>query len=219
MNRPDGRGVFITLEGGEGAGKTTQIKILEARLRAAGQRVVVTREPGGSAAAERIRAVILDAALELDAMTQLLLFNAARRDHWLKTIKPALQSGCVVLCDRFFDSTYAYQGAAGGLAIGAMRQLTSMAIGDAEPDLTLILDVAPGIGLARAGTRRGDGKADSFESKPAAFHSALRQGFLDIAAQEPDRCKVIDASGGSDEVADRIGAIIGQVFPELRVKA
>jgi dTMP kinase len=189
-----GKGYFITFEGGEGAGKSTQLRALAKSLQKQVSELVVTREPGGSPAAERIRTVLLDAALSLDAMTELMLFSAARRDHWLKTIQPALQRGALVLCDRFFDSTFAYQGAAGGVSQADMGTLTDLALNGARPDLTIILDIAPDTGLARAAIRRGTDSADSFEAKDIRFHQKIRQALLDIAAAEPKRCLVFDAT-------------------------
>jgi dTMP kinase len=201
-------GFFITFEGGEGAGKSTQVRHLAEALRSDGHDLLLTREPGGSPAAERMRAVLLDPALELDAMTQLMLFSAARRDHWVKTIAPALLRGAIVICDRFFDSTFAYQGAAGGVNEGDMRMMTKLALGDAAPDLTIILDIDPQIGLARAKARRGSSATDSFEAQDIGFHYKIRQALLDIYAREPERCAVVDARQSETELAAEIAAIV-----------
>lgn len=196
-------GCFITLEGGEGAGKSTLIRALAARLVAAGHQVLTTREPGGSPGAEAIRTVLLDASLgDLDATTQALLFAAARRDHVNATVRPALAAGKVVLCDRFIDSTRAYQGAGGALSRALIRRLETLAIGRTRPHLTLILDLDPDIGMARAAARHGNvlATSDRFEAKSLAFHRAVRAEFLAIAAAEPARCVVVDAAQGVDAV-------------------
>lgn len=201
------RGRFITLEGGEGAGKSTQIKRLMARLETRGIRVLSTREPGGSPKAERIREVILSgAAKDLGPMAEALLFSAARADHLDKTIRPALARGTWVLCDRFTDSTRAYQGALGNLDPALIRALERIVVGETTPDLTLILDLAPEDGLARAAARGqalGEG-ADRFEAEDIDFHRTLRQAFLDIAEAEPERCVVIPADADADTVERRI---------------
>lgn len=201
---------FITLEGGEGAGKSTQIRRLAAHLSAQGRRVVTTREPGGSPGAEAIRSVLLDTAMALDATTEALLFAAARRDHVRATILPALKAGEAVLCDRFIDSTRAYQGAGGDLSRAVIRRLETMAIGRTRPDLTIILDLDPAIGMARAATRRGAALAtsDRFERRDAAFHARVRAEFLAIAAAEPQRCVVVDANRPPDQVFKDLCALV-----------
>ena len=201
---------FITLEGGEGAGKSTQIRRLEAHLSARGRIVVTTREPGGSPGAEAIRSVLLDTAMALDATTEALLFAAARRDHVRATIMPALKAGKVVLCDRFIDSTRAYQGAGGDLSRAVIRRLETMAIGRTRPDLTIILDLDPAIGMARAAARRGAALAtsDRFERRDVAFHFRVRAEFLAIAAAEPQRCVVVDASRPPDQVFADLSALV-----------
>ncbi len=187
------RGFFITFEGGEGAGKTTQIRRLEARLGATGREVVITREPGGSPGAEAIRALLVTGDAERwSPMTETLLMYAARRDHIERVIAPALARGAVVLCDRFADSTRAYQGAGGGAPAEFIGALEAAVLGGVRPDLTLILDLPADMGLARAAGRGGS--EARFESKGAAFHSRLRAAFLAIAEAEPDRCVLIDAT-------------------------
>ncbi len=187
------RGRFITLEGGEGAGKSTQIRLLADALAACGKEVVVTREPGGSKGAEEIRALLVSGETgRWGPVTEALLHTAARRDHLERTVWPALDAGRWVICDRFFDSTMAYQGYGLGLGRDLVGALQSTALGDFRPDLTLILDLPVETGLSRAIARRGG--EDRYERMDIDFHRRLRDGFLDIAAREPERCAVIDAS-------------------------
>jgi dTMP kinase len=209
MNAPD-RGRFITLEGGEGTGKSTQAQLLAQRLEQMGIPVVVTREPGGSPGAEALREVILSGkAAPFGPAGEAILFSAARIDHIDHTIAPALKSGAWVVSDRFADSTRAYQGAAGKLAPALIASLERVAIGDVRPDLTLILDLQTEKGLSRAAVRRGKTEtADRFEREGAAFHKTLRQAFLDIARAEPERCAVIDADKPPQEVAAAIWACV-----------
>jgi dTMP kinase len=203
------RGRFITLEGGEGVGKSVQAKRLEDRLAGLGLAVVRTREPGGSPGAEAMREAILSGfAAEFNSAGQALLFSAARADHLDKTILPALTSGAWVLSDRFADSTRAYQGAAGNLPPEFIASLERLTVGANQPDLTLILDLDPEVGLKRAGARRQTGPTDRFESEGLPFHKILRQAFLDIAAAEPQRCIVINAGGTEDEVAAAIWSAV-----------
>ncbi len=198
------KGGFITLEGGEGAGKSTQIQRLAAALKQAGHPVLTTREPGGSPGAEAIRSLLVEGAVDRwDAVTELLLHYAARRDHLAQTILPALQSGTWVICDRFADSTMAYQGYGLSLGRGVVERAHALAVGDTRPDLTVILDVPLDIGLARAQARDG-GDANRYERMDRDFHQRIRDGFLDIAKREPDRCIVIDAAAGADTVHTRI---------------
>jgi len=193
------RGRLITFEGGEGAGKSTQVDLLLAALGHAGITATRTREPGGSEGAEAIRRLLLDGATERwDAVGEALLLYAARRDHVVRLIQPALDRGVWVICDRFADSTLAYQGYGRGLPLADLLALHTLALGDFAPDLTLILDLPVAEGLARAARRSGN--ADRFERLDAAFHERLRQGFLQIAADNPERCLVIDAAGDSGSV-------------------
>lgn len=202
------RAPFITFEGGEGAGKTTQTRLLADQLASAGISCLVTREPGGAPFAEEIRALLLRPDLPpRSAMTEALLFLAARADHVAETITPALDAGKWVISDRFADSTFAYQGAAGGVPHATLAELHRLALGDFRPDLTIILDLPPDIGLARIGARHGQG-ADHFESRAIAYHEALRQGFLAIAAENPGRCVLIDASPPPEDVAARIWTVV-----------
>lgn len=196
-------GKFITLEGGEGAGKSTQARRLAAALEAEGHTTVMTREPGGSPGAEDIRKLLVEGEPgRWSALSETLLLFAARTDHIERTIRPALRDGRIVICDRFTDSTYAYQGIARGLARETIRRIEAVAVAEFRPDLTLVLDLPPPAGLERAAARGG---AESrFEQFDLAFHDRLRQAFLDLAKRSPERCVVIDAAGGEDEVAARI---------------
>lgn len=201
------RGRFITVEGGEGAGKSTQVDLLVAALARAGIAHRRSREPGGSAGAEAIRQLLLDGADERwDAIGEALLLNAARRDHVVRLIEPALAAGCWVVCDRFADSTLAYQGYGRGLPVADLAALHRFALGDFAPDLTLILDLPAEEGLRRAARRSA--AADRFERLDPAFHERLRQGFRRIAADDPARCVVIDAAGDRDDVHRAVLAAI-----------
>jgi dTMP kinase len=203
------RGRFITLEGGEGAGKSVQARRLEARLKDAGLDVVRTREPGGSPHAEALREVILSGvAKAFGPESEAMLFAAARIDHLDQTILPALERGAWVVSDRFADSTRAYQGAAGNLPAEFVARLEEVAVGRNRPDLTLILDIPPETGLERAALRRGAQGADRFEGEGIDFHRVLRRAFLAIAAAEPARCAVIDALKTEDEVEAAIWATV-----------
>ena len=206
-------GRFITFEGGEGAGKSTQLKRLAETLRERGREVVTTREPGGSPGAEQIRSLLVSGEPDRwDGMTEALLHFAARRDHLRATVWPALKAGKWVLCDRFADSTLAYQGYGRGLPIADLQALQRVALGDFAPDLTLILDLPVAEGFARAAGRAGS--ADRFERLDPDFHELLRQGFLRIAADHPGRCVLIDASGDIESVH---GAVIAAIAGRLRV--
>ncbi len=200
---PQTRGRFITLEGGEGAGKSTQLRRLAETLAARGIDVVTTREPGGSKGAEEIRALLVSGETgRWGPVTEALLHTAARRDHLERTVWPALEAGRWVLCDRFFDSTMAYQGYGLGLGRALVEGLQKTALGDFRPDLTLILDIAVATGLRRAAARHGG--EDRYERMDIGFHQRLRDGFLDIAGREPERCAVIDADADLDTVQARI---------------
>jgi dTMP kinase len=200
---------MITVEGGEGAGKSTQVDLLAGALVGAGIAVERTREPGGSEGAEAIRRLLLDGATERwDAVGEALLLYAARRDHVVRLIEPALARGTWVVCDRFADSTLAYQGYGRGLPLADLAALHRFALGDFAPDLTLILDLPVADGLARAARRSVD--ADRFERLDAAFHERLRQGFRQIAADHPERCVVIDAAGEVDSVHRAVIAAVAE---------
>lgn len=202
------RGRFITFEGGEGTGKSTQVARLVERLSARGLEVVRTREPGGSPGAEAIRDLVVSGTADRwSARTELLLMYAARSDHLERTILPALDAGRWVVSDRFADSSRVYQGAGGGAEADLIETLDRGIVGDHQPDLTLVFDLPVEIGLERALSR---GAAETrFESKGLAFHQRLRDGFARISAEQPERCRVIDATGTPDQVADRVwGAIL-----------
>ena len=200
-------GRFITFEGGEGAGKSTQLKRLVARLQAAGREVVATREPGGSPGAESIRDLVLKGSADRwSPLTETLLMYAARRDHVERVIRPALERGAWVVCDRFADSTRAYQGAAGGVDPGLIAAMETYVLEQTRPDLTLIFDLPVDVGLDRAHARAGSEMR--FESKGLAFHERLRAGFLAIARAEPNRCAVVDACGALDEVEAAVWAAV-----------
>lgn len=201
-------GKFITLEGGEGAGKSTQAPRLAAHLERAGHTVCITREPGGAPGAEAIRKLLVTGDPgRWDAATETLLHYAARRSHLTDTIRPALARGEWVVCDRFADSTLAYQGYVGGVDKGFISEIHARVAGDMTPDLTLILDLPPEAGLARA-QARGEGE-DRYERMGLDFHQRLRAAFLEIAAKEPERCMVIDADGDMETVAARIKTAVG----------
>lgn len=205
------RGRFITLEGGEGAGKSTLIRGLCDRLSAQSIDVVITREPGGTPGAEVLRDILLTGATDRwSPVTEALLMYAARVDHVERLIEPALAGGSWVISDRFADSTMAYQGAAGGVPFDRIKTLHAAALGTFQPDLTLILDIDPAVGLDRTVQRGED--ATRFERFEDGFHARLRQAFLDIAADAEDRCAVIDASASAESVLDRASAVISDKF-------
>ena len=200
------RGAFISFEGGEGAGKSTQIRRLAQRLEAAGFDVALTREPGGSEGAEAIRDLLVNGAADRwSSITETLLMYAARRDHLERVIRPALDRGAIVLCDRFADSTRAYQGAGGDAPASLIAALEDHVLGGTIPGLTLIFDIPAEVGLQRALERGG---AARFESKGLEFHERLRAGFLAIARREPDRCAVIEANNTPDEVFADVWSVV-----------
>jgi dTMP kinase len=205
------RGRFITFEGGEGTGKSTQAATLAQRLRSMGIGVVLTREPGGSPGAEVIRHVLLSgAAKSLGPAAEAILFAAARDDHVCTTIEPALARGRWVVSDRFADSTNVYQGALGQVDPILLRGLHRVTVGALKPDLTFILDVPPEVGLERASKRRGEAGADRFEAESLEFHERLRDAYLHLAASEPDRCVLIDARESPTAVAARIWDVVAK---------
>jgi dTMP kinase len=216
-DRPGGAGLFVTFEGGEGAGKSTQIQRLRQRLEVLGWQVVATREPGGSPLAESIREFLLGGeGRRFGPLAETMLFTAARADHVARTIRPAIERGAVVLCDRFADSTRVYQGALGAVPEATIEALEGIAMGALKPDLTVILDVPAELGLSRAeGRRRELGQGpDRFEEESLAFHSRIREAFLAVAAAEPERCAVVDADGTPDEVEARVWASVQTRLPE-----
>jgi dTMP kinase len=213
VKRTPGRGRFISFEGGEGSGKSTQIRLLAGRLATAKQRAIVTREPGGSPGAEIIRHLVLSGMGKLlGADAETLLFAAARDDHVHTIIEPALKQGVWVLCDRFFDSTRVYQGALGKVAPGILNAMQRVTIGDLKPDLTIILDVPVEVGLMRAAARRGSAAADRFEAEDIKFHQELREAYRQIAVAEPQRCVLIDATAEPDIVAANVWSTLRDKF-------
>ncbi|MEN3930858.1 dTMP kinase [Microvirga sp. W0021] len=206
---------FITFEGGEGGGKSTQVRLLQERITALGYEVVVTREPGGSPRGEEIREFILSGrGKPYGPLAEAVLFSAARIDHLRETIVPALERGAFVLCDRFADSTRAYQGVLGDIDVEAINSLERVAVGQNKPSLTLIMDISPEAGLERANVRREQlgGAVDRFEGEGFEFHRKLRQAFLDIAKANPERCRVINAERSREAIAEDIWATVTKHF-------
>jgi dTMP kinase len=203
------RGKFITFEGGEGSGKSTQAQRLARKLQAMGIGVVVSREPGGSAGAEAIRHVLLSGAAQpLGPHAEAILFAAARADHLRQTIRPALERGQWVISDRFADSTRIYQGVLGNVDPRLISRLEKITVGELWPDLTIILDVPPETGLARAAARRGDAAVDRFEGEAFDFHKKLREAYIELAEREPGRCVVINAGADAATVAEFVWAAV-----------
>jgi dTMP kinase len=207
--RPPARGRFITLEGGEGAGKSTQLAAVRDWLVARGHEVLVTREPGGTPLGERLRELLLHEAGDMSAETETLLVFAARAEHLARVIRPALAAGTTVVCDRFTDATYAYQGGGRGLGIERIAALERWVQQDLRPDLTILLDLPVAQGLARAGNR---GAPDRFEREQVAFFERVRAAYLAAAAREPARVRVVDATLDAAEVTRRIVAILEDVL-------
>ena len=204
-------GRFISLEGGEGVGKSTQLRALADALQVRGVDVVVTREPGGSEGAERIRELLLTGDDDRwGAQAEALLFAAARADHVAKTIRPALEQGQWVIADRFIDSSLAYQGGAGGLGIEAVRAVNAFGIGETFPDRTLVLSLAEGGARARA---RDNDESDRIGGRPEGYHQRVDLAFRLIAAEEPERVRLVDASGTAEEVTERLLAAIEDLLP------
>ena len=212
------RGHFITFEGGEGAGKSTQIKRLATRLKRKGLEVLVTREPGGSPGAEAVRHVVLSgAAKAFGTEMEAILFAAARSDNVENIIKPALEEGTTVLCDRFMDSSRVYQGVSGGVDPEFILSMERAVTEDARPDLTLIFDIPPELGLERAAEVWAEDGPDRFESEDLEMQEKRRQGFLDIAKNEPDRCVVIDASQSLTEVTTAVNKAVDAYLERAKV--
>lgn len=217
MNTYKGR--FITFEGGEGAGKSTQIKILASELKELGHEVVVTREPGGSIGAEATRHVLLSgAAEEFGVRMEAFLFASARSDHVEQVIRPAVKAGKVVLCDRFADSTRIYQGVTGNIEATLVKNLERVAVNGMVPDLTLIIDVPAKLGMQRATSRSGKDNLDRFEREEMHTHEMRRNGFLDLAKEEPIRCVVVDGTGGIYDIAENVYNAVEIVLPLLPTK-
>lgn len=222
------RGIFITFEGGEGAGKSTQIKNLAERLKNTGQKVVLSREPGGSPGAEIIRHVLLSGGAQaFGPETEVLMFAAARLDHMRQTILPALQTGCVVLCDRFYDSTRAYQGGGDGVSNDYLKQMEAISVGGNDPDLTIILDIDPVLGMQRVmdrletankTTTKKPMQVDRFEKDDLDVHRKRREAFLAIAKEESRRCVVVDASQDPETVSEVIWLFVQQRLEDKGIK-
>jgi len=207
-------GSFVTFEGIEGCGKTTQIARLVARLDAESTPVFVTREPGGTRVGEAIRRIVLDSKTSgLTDEAELLLFYASRRQNIAEKILPALERGDVVISDRFYDASMAYQGYGRGLSIELISRLTDLVCRETRPDVTILLDIDPDIGLARARSRnaRGDSNEGRFEDETVAFYERVRRGYLELATREPDRIRVVPADGSFDDVARRIDGVLETV--------
>lgn len=208
------RGWFITFEGGEGTGKSTQLMLVDEWLRTLGHTTVVTREPGGTPLAEAVRALLLDPELEPDGLSEIFLLEAARRDHVERMIRPALEEGAVVLCDRFTDSSLVYQGLVRRLGWDEVAGLNTLATGGLDPDLTLVFDMDPEAALVRAHERNSKGPAreSRLDDEPAEFHRRIREGFLKLAEREPDRVRVIDANGPPEKVFARVHPVLPETL-------
>ena len=209
--------MFITFEGIEGSGKSTQLQRVARFLRDRGRTVVETKEPGGTEIANRIRAILLDSKNVIDPMAEVLLFAASRRQHTVEVIRPATERGQIVLCDRYTDSTLAYQGFGRLLNLDQLRTLNRWATGDLDPDLTLIFDLPEEAGLSRA-VRRNSAAVDDegrFEAEDLKFHRRVREGYLSLATAQPHRYAVIDANGTIDEVFERMMRVLKERLPEL----
>lgn len=197
-----GRGVFITLEGPEGSGKSTQVRLLATALSNQGHRVVVTAEPGGDPVAEEIRNIVLHSKSSIVPEAELLLYLAARAQHVRHIILPALERGDIVISDRYADSSFAYQGYARGIDLDVLRELNHFATGGLTPDLTILLDVPVEFGLERQNDK------NRFEAESVEFHNKVRSGFLELAKHEPERWVVVDAVGTIEEIAERVREIV-----------
>jgi dTMP kinase len=209
--------VFITFEGIEGSGKTTQLQRVAEFLRERGKTVVATKEPGGTEIADRIRAILLDSRNVIDPIAEVLLFAASRRQHTVEVIRPGHERGAIVLCDRYTDSTLAYQGFGRTLNLDQLRTLNRWATGDLDPDLTLLFDLAEEVGLSRAVHRNARATDDEgrFEAEDLRFHRRVREGYLSLAASEPQRFAIVDAGGTLDQVSERTLDTLRQRKPEL----
>ncbi|NKX56310.1 dTMP kinase [Arthrobacter mobilis] len=206
------RGVFIAFEGGDGAGKSTQVAAVQRLLQAAGRTVLRTREPGGTPVGEKLRALVLEHGHgSIDARTEALIFAASRAAHVDQVIRPALERGEIVLCDRYMDSSIAYQGAGRGLGLEAVRDLNLWATGLLRPDVTVLLDVEPGLGRERR--LAGDAGEDRLESESDAFHARIRSAFRELAAADPEHYLVLDAGGGREELTAAIMDRIAELLP------
>lgn len=215
---PLAKGLFVTFEGGEGAGKSTQLRLLADSLRALGHEVLTTREPGGSVGAEAVRHVLLSGAAEaFGVRMEAILFAAARSDHVEEVIRPALARGTIVLCDRFMDSSRVYQGITGNLEPAFVETLERVAINGVVPDRTVIFDLPATIGLERAQRRAGDDSPDRFEKEELETHEKRREAFLDIANADPDRCRVIDATQSAEVIAVEVLGLLENLLANAEV--
>jgi dTMP kinase len=202
-------GVFITFEGIDGSGKSTQLRMLASALRLRGLEVVTTREPGGTPFGKRLRTALLDNQIEVDPLAELLLFASDRAQHVRSLVRPALESDHIVLSDRYADATIAYQGAGRGFSPELIREVVELATGGLKPDLTLFFDLSVAAGVARAHRRAGNGhQADRLDSEDMEFHTRVRNAYLEIAAAEPERVRTIDASGSTDETQGRVMEVV-----------
>jgi dTMP kinase len=204
-------GLFVTLEGPDGSGKTTQLKLLADWVHAQGYPLLVTREPGGTHIGEDIRDILHDCKhIEMSSHAEILLYSASRAQHVAELIRPALEAGEIVLCDRYYDSTYAYQGYGRGLPLDALRSITEFAVQGLKPDLTLYLDVPADVGLLR---RERSGEAmNRLDREAVAFHERVRAGYQELVAVEPDRWRVVDASGTIEDVQAQLRALLRDAF-------
>ncbi len=209
--------MFITFEGPEGSGKTTQVQRVAEFLRARGRDCVATKEPGGTPLANRIRGILLDPTSAMDPLTELLLYAASRRQHVVEVIQPVLDRGAIVLCDRFTDATLAYQGYGRLLELDRLEALNEWVTGGLEPDLTLLFDLDERVGLSRAHARIAatDNSEGRFEAEDLRFHRRVREGYLALAAADPQRFALVDAAGSIDEVFDRTIATLKTRAPEI----
>lgn len=208
------RGKFITFEGPEGAGKSTQVKLLEEYLKSRGVEVICTREPGGTPLAEQLRLVVKQhsGAEKIADLTELLLMEAARVQHVQEVISPALDRGCWVICDRYSDSTCAYQGGGRKMDMQVIAELNALAMGECVPDLTLLLDLPVALGFERTGKRlETQGEVDRFEQAGKSFHEDVRSGFLALAAENPERIKIIDSSVSPQEIAAQVKRVVDEL--------
>lgn len=216
-------GFFLTFEGIEGSGKTTQAQRVAEALRAGGSRVVMTKEPGGTPISDRIRAILLDpTATAMDAMTELFLYSASRRQHVVEVIRPSLDAGMIVISDRYTDATLAYQGFGRTLDFDVLRHLNQLATGGLLPDLTLVFDLPESAGLGRARARNVELAMENegrFEAEDLRFHRRVREGYLALAAAEPKRFAVVDADGSVDDVMQRVISTLAERAPKLRIGA
>lgn len=217
---PLAKGLFVTFEGGEGAGKSTQLRLLADSLRALGHEVLTTREPGGSVGAEAVRHVLLSGAAEaFGVRMEAILFAAARSDHVEEVIRPALAKGTIVLCDRFMDSSRVYQGITGNLEPAFVETLERVAINGVVPNRTVIFDLPATVGLERAQRRAGDDSPDRFEKEELETHEKRREAFLDIANADPDRCRVIDATQSAEAIAAQVLGLVESLLANAEVSA